>query len=160
MGNYIFVLIGCLLGIIASTGCAQTNLAMEEWRTTIDCGGSRYFVISQCRASGDPFELNTCVPNQKLIFGDKSISVPAGKLRRQSTALYATHWNCIEEPQGSVIRLGYASGEGRGSNDEGTEFFDDQLRLIQDEKRINRFFQSLKKSRKGFVRSIMPGEGG
>jgi hypothetical protein len=160
MNKRFFIILSGLFLAWASISFAQTKPVMEEWRSTIDCGGLKFVVVSQCKASGDPFELNTCLSNQKLTLGDKSVNIPASKLRSQPTTLYATYWYCIEEPQGPVVRLGYASGKGRGSDDEGTEFFDYQLRLIQDEKRTDSLFKNLKKVRKGFVRSIMPGEGG
>lgn len=147
------------LVLIASPISVFGKAQIEEWRSQIDCGGLKFFVISQCKSSGDPFELNECLPNQKLVLGDKSVNIPASDLRNLPTRLYATYWHCIESPHGVFIRLGFNTGQGRDSKDEGTEFFDSQLRVVQDRKLIDDLFRRVNKARKGFVRSIMPGEG-
>lgn len=138
-------------------GCATAS--EEAWKTIISCGGSQYVVTSYCKASGDAFELNTCRPGQQLAVGKLSIVVPSGPRTAKQSALFATHWQCVQTHTGSYLLLDFSSGSGRTSSDEAVEFYDKQLHRVTDEVVIRSIYKHAGKAPEGYVKSIYPGEG-
>lgn len=151
--------VGAVVLVLMSYGVVQAETTLDEWRTPIACAGKRFEVISRCHASSDPTELNVCEAGQQLVGAGRSIQVPTCPAEKGNPVLFATFWSCMETIQGPVIRLGYTSGEGRSPNDEDVEFFDDNLQVIRDEPTLRDLYKTLAQAKKGYVKSIMPGEG-
>ena len=142
---------------LATSGCASSS--MEEWITTIPCGGAQYTVTSYCKASGDTFELNTCRPGQQLATGKRSIEIPSSSRTVKHPSLFATHWQCVTTQTGSYLLLDFSSGTGRTAKDESVEFYDDQLRRVSDQAIIRSINKHADNATQGYVKSIYPGEG-
>lgn len=141
-----------------STGVVQAQPKLEEWRTPITCGEKRFEVISRCHSSSDPMELNVCEPGQRLLGGGHSIQVPTRPAGKGKPALFATFWNCLETNRGPVLILDYVSGQGRSPDDEDVEFFDSALQVIKDKSTQSKLYKAMAQAKKGYVKSIMPGE--
>lgn len=142
---------------LTTSGCASSSV--DEWRTIIPCGGLQYVVTSRCKASGDTFELNTCQPGQRLTVGKISIEVPSTPRTAKQPQLFATHWQCVRTDTGSFLSLDFSSGTGRTADDEGVEFYDNQLHRVTDEAIIRSIYKHSNKAPEGYVKSIYPGEG-
>lgn len=138
-------------------GCA--SLTVEEWKTSIPCGGKQFTLTSFCKASGDPFELNTCRPGQKLTNGSRSVALPATPRDAKLSPLFATHWQCVMTEAAPYLVLDFATGTGRSSSDESVEFYDMHLQVVTDESTIRGIYKRSGKAPNGFVKSIFPGEG-
>lgn len=132
----------------------------EAWETIIPCGGKQYVITSHCIASGDVFELNICRAGQQLAVDNLSITVPSAPPRAKHSALFATHWQCVQFDTGSYILLDFSSGTGRTAHDESVEFYDKQLQRVTNKAIIRRIYEHADKAPEGFVKSIYPGEGG
>lgn len=142
----------------AASGRADSGV--EEWKTVIPCGGDQYIVTSHCKASSDPFELNTCRPGQQLAVGDLSIEIPAKARAATQAPLFATHWQCVKTDEEFYLLLDFSTGTGRSASDEAVEFYDRQLRRLTRESIIRRIYKYADEAPDGYVRSIYPGEGG
>jgi hypothetical protein len=103
-------------------------------------------------------DLNVCEPGQQLVTGNRSIQIPTGTPVSGKPILFATLWSCLETSHGPVLILDYASGQGRSPDDEDVEFFDMVLRVIKDESTQRSLYKVMAQAKKGYVKSIMPGE--
>lgn len=140
----------------ATSGCASS--AVEEWKTSIPCGDKQFIVTTFCKASGDPYELNTCRPGQQLTNGSRAVSLPPKPRDAKLSPLFATHWQCVRVGSSSYLVLDFSTGKGRSSSDESVEFYDMQLQVVNDEATIRAIYKYADKAPNGYVKSIFPGE--
>lgn len=149
---------GAAWGVIAMglTGCASAEVSPETWKTSFTCGEKVFTLESHCRASGKPFELNQCLPDQRLSDGIRALRVPSAAPVGAGERLFAVGWGCAKAQGRNFITLSYASGKGRSEEDELSEVFSLDLRPVMDRPTQVEVFRNEDKGTHGRVRSILP----
>lgn len=149
---------GVAWGVIAMglTGCASAEGSPEIWKTSFTCGEKAFTLESHCRASGRPFELNQCLPDQRLSDGVRALHVPSAAPAGAAARLFAVGWGCAQAHGRHFITLSYASGQGRSEEDELSEVFTLDLHPVTDRPTQVEVFRNEDKGVHGRVRSILP----
>lgn len=145
----------------------QAKGAEELWVETMDCGGIRYRIESNCQASGSDMELNDC-SSQRLVVeqgGSKRTirlpnPLPAESETLRLEKLFVVQWGCVTAAEGSYAVLYYSQGGGSAEGYENVEFYDGAGKPVEtanpDWVEINRKWSDGLRP----VKSIMPLEGG
>lgn len=142
-------------------GSVALASSLETWKTSFSCGGQTFAVISHCRASGKPFELNQCAPDQSLTGATGQVRLPATTSIGGVNPLFAITWGCATVNDRPYITLSYASGMGRSEDDELSEVFSLELQPISDKALQVQVYRNEGKGTHGRIRSVLPdgGEG-